>query len=249
MEPSHGGNLSYHGVPTSEGKRKRRPTTFDGFLTSDRQFDTFIPGRGASPQEQSQGNNVADQSVSNDSGGGAAPVTASTVAAAAPVPPAPAAAPVAPVDPPPSPATTAAVVAAEPEHGVEPRPTPVAVDTQPKRPRAKVEVKGESQRQSRVTTSMPNVKKVAGVQNATRKALEWLQHGDLTLQDLAQSLPKLSKARVEVVMEALRAAGLVTLVRKHAPDALVREQNEREEEAVIISDEGCVVVEAVERES
>ncbi|CAN0244396.1 unnamed protein product [Pylaiella littoralis] len=63
------------------------------------------------------------------------------------------------------------------------------------------------------------VKKVAGVQNATRKALEWLQYGDLSVIELTQSLPKLSKARVEIVMEALRAAGLVTLVRKHAPDA------------------------------
>ncbi|CAB1113454.1 unnamed protein product [Ectocarpus sp. CCAP 1310/34] len=65
-----------------------------------------------------------------------------------------------------------------------------------------------------------SVKKVAGVQNATRKALEWLQYGDMSLVELGQSLPKLSKARVEVVMEALRAAGLVTLVRKHAPNAM-----------------------------
>lgn len=69
--------------------------------------------------------------------------------------------------------------------------------------------------------AMP-VKKVAGVQNATKKALEWLQYGDLSVLELTQSLPKLSKARVEIVMEALRAAGLVTLVRKHAPDASVR---------------------------
>lgn len=67
------------------------------------------------------------------------------------------------------------------------------------------------------------MKKVAGVQNATRRALEWLQYGDLSVAELTQSLPKLSKARVEIVMEALRAAGLVTLVRKHAPDAAVRE--------------------------
>lgn len=63
---------------------------------------------------------------------------------------------------------------------------------------------------------------MAGVQNATRKALEWLQYRDMSLVELGQSLPKLSKARVEVVMEALRAAGLVTLVRKHAPNAMVR---------------------------
>lgn len=67
-----------------------------------------------------------------------------------------------------------------------------------------------------------SVKKVAGVQNATRRALEWLQYGDLSVAELTHSLPKLSKARVEIVMEALRAAGLVTLVRKHAPDAAVR---------------------------
>lgn len=72
-----------------------------------------------------------------------------------------------------------------------------------------------------------SVKKVAGVQNATRKALEWLQYGDMSLVELGQSLPKLSKARVEVVMEALRAAGLVTLVRKHAPNAMVRIVTER----------------------
>ena len=67
-----------------------------------------------------------------------------------------------------------------------------------------------------------SVKKVAGVQNATKRALEWLQYGDLSVSELTQSLPKLSKARVEIVMEALRAAGLVTLVRKHSPDAAVR---------------------------
>lgn len=76
------------------------------------------------------------------------------------------------------------------------------------------------------TTAQPaaggSVKKVAGVQNATRRALEWLQYGDLSVAELTQSLPKLSKARVEIVMEALRAAGLVTLVRKHAPDTAVR---------------------------
>ncbi len=67
-----------------------------------------------------------------------------------------------------------------------------------------------------------SVRKVAGVQNATKRALEWLQYGDLSVSELTQSLPKLSKARVEIVMEALRAAGLVTLVRKHEPDASVR---------------------------
>lgn len=77
------------------------------------------------------------------------------------------------------------------------------------------------QQQQASPSTAVSVKKVAGVQNATRKALEWLQYGDLSVLELTQSLPKLSKARVEIVMEALRAAGLVTLVRKHAPDATV----------------------------
>jgi len=79
-----------------------------------------------------------------------------------------------------------------------------------------------------------SVRKVAGVQNATKRALEWLQYGDLSVSELTQSLPKLSRARVEIVMEALRAAGLVTLVRKHAPDASVRSSLGPTNEVVVV---------------
>lgn len=114
-------------------------------------------------------------------------------------------------------------------------PPPAATSEQPQAKRRKstaanvsaISTAKRQQQQTSPSAAAPAVaavpvKKVAGVQNATRKALEWLQYGDLSVLELTQSLPKLSKARVEIVMEALRAAGLVTLVRKHAPDAAVR---------------------------
>lgn len=59
------------------------------------------------------------------------------------------------------------------------------------------------------------VKKTPGVQNATRKVLDSLRRrGPLTIQDIASSLPKLSKAKVHMVLEVLRSAGLVCLVRR-----------------------------------
>lgn len=163
---------SGRGVATQsgEGKRKRRPTTFDGFLTSDRQFDNLITGRlhatGASGGgERGNHDGEDDDDMVSDS---------------------------MPEDLPPSSA-----------------PSDVQ---QPRRVR-----QGSAGRPN----STHQVKKVAGVQNAARKALEWLQTRDYTLLELAQALPKLSRARVELVMEALRAARLVSLIRKHAPDAAV----------------------------
>lgn len=181
-----------------DGKRRRRPTTFAGFLTSDRQLDNLITDRQAQPEEEElrgeeaegagTGQEHEDDQEANSSAAtvpGLEVATASHLVHAAPEPPA---------------KRRKSGVSAKGQNGPPP---------QPSRPTN--------------TAAYPIVKKVVGVQNATRKALEWLQYGDLSLLDLAQSLPKLSKARVEIVMEALRAAGLVTLVRKHAPDALVRD--------------------------
>lgn len=184
-----------------DGKRRRRPTTFAGFLTSDRQLDNLITDRQAPPEEEelpgeeaegaSTGQEREDDQEANSCAAtipGLEVATASHLLHAAPELPA-------------------------------------------KRRKSSVSAKGQNGPQPQLarptnTAANPIVKKVVGVQNATRKALEWLQYGDLSLLDLAQSLPKLSKARVEIVMEALRAAGLVTLVRKHAPDSSVRCMNE-----------------------
>lgn len=167
-------NLSPRGTTgsTSDGKRKRRPTTFDGFLTSDRQFDSLITGRGATAASTGGGDRRNhDREEEED-------VVSDTM----------------PED-----------LTSMSSH----------LDSHPaKRTR-------QAPSSARQNSPHPHVKKVAGVQNASRKALEWLQNGDLTLLELAQALPKLSRARVEIVMEALRAAGLVSLIRKHAPDALV----------------------------
>lgn len=217
MDASQGTNIPYMGPPASsisvsDGKRKRRPTTFAGFLTSDRQLDNLITGKQA-PSSSTPGmtgggtgielaavaavaagtsnNNQNYQEFGITVGGPVAAGAARTIPSKQHR--SAAAAGTARVR------TQQNVTAPKAEHG----------ETPPPGGRASV-------------PSHPNVKKVVGVQNATRKALEWLQHGDLTLLDLAQSLPKLSKARVEIVMEALRAAGLVTLVRKHAPNAMVR---------------------------
>lgn len=157
---------------SGDGKRRRRPTTFDGFLTSDRQFDTLIAGKG----ETSEGTGGEDRP--NNDGEEDEDANAEVM----------------------------------PEEATSPS---ASLDSQPLK-RAK-----QAPSSPRQNSPHPHVKKVAGVQNATRKALEWLQNGDLTLLELAQALPKLSRARVEIVMEALRAAGLVSLVRKHAPDASV----------------------------
>jgi hypothetical protein len=66
---------------------------------------------------------------------------------------------------------------------------------------------------------VPTVKKTPGVQNATRKVLEWLQTGSLTLQEIAQRLPKLSKAKVQTVLDTLRMTGLVRLIRRQYTDS------------------------------
>ena len=196
MDASYKGKLGVQGTAKNEGKRRRRPTTFAGFLTSERQLDN-ITGESASLDEVVEGQHPSSQGATGlqDSS-----VATSTFNAGATI--------------------TTSHGATAPGKSVGDVQQPL-----PKRTRTKVEIKGEhggsSRARSGSSSSHPVVKKVVGVQNATRKALEWLQHGDMTLQDLAQSLPKLSKARVEIVMEALRAAGLVTLVRKHAPDELV----------------------------
>ncbi|CAM9781384.1 unnamed protein product [Choristocarpus tenellus] len=125
------------------GKRIRRPTTFAGFLTNDRQFDNLITGN--------RGSNSGTPTSAGRAGNGAEQNT--------------------------------------------------------KRPR-----------QPRDQYGSGTVRKTPGVQNATRKILEWLQMGDMTLSDIAPNLPKLSRARVEVVLDTLRASGLIQLVRKHSPD-------------------------------
>lgn len=211
MDASQSTNIPYQGEPASssavsDGKRKRRPTTFAGFLTSDRQLDNLITGKQASsPAAESMGGGTGGDFAA------AAPGSRNdekkyqeegiTVGGTI--------------------ATGAARTVPPKQHRSVAAAMPARVKTQnvtaPKAEHRATPAPGRSS-----LPSYPNVKKVVGVQNATRKALEWLQHGDLTLLDLAQSLPKLSKARVEIVMEALRAAGLVTLVRKHAPDAMVR---------------------------
>lgn len=205
MDLSHGGNLAYH-PPSSapgDGKRKRRPTTFAGFLTSDRQFDNLITGKQAAPDEPADGPAGARGADHEEHAQGR---TTSNV------------------DPTSISAPDAAAAAAAPQKLQQQLRAAPEPQTRRRKTNATVKAEhGSSSQGGRGGASHPNVKKVVGVQNATRKALEWLQHGDLTLLDLAQSLPKLSKARVEIVMEALRAAGLVTIVRKHAPDASVRE--------------------------
>lgn len=190
VNTSQKSKLAYQGLAMNEGKRKRRPTTFAGFLTSERQLDNLLTG----------------ESVTLDDAAGTQEVT----------------------DLQDTSATPSAYNTAVPDGANDPvRETKLSMS---RRSRTKVEVKGEhgpsprQQTRSGSSSSNPVVKKVIGVQNATRKALEWLQYEDLTLTQLAGGLPKLSRARVEVVMEALRAAGLVTLVRKHAPDASVSEQ-------------------------
>ncbi|CAM9481297.1 unnamed protein product, partial [Discosporangium mesarthrocarpum] len=145
MEGTQGGEKE------GTGKRIRRPTTFAGFLTSDRQFDNLITGN--------RGGGVNDSSGQNR--------TTST------------------------------------------ERTPAA-----KRPRqARDAVAGNGGAGLGST-----VRKTPGVQNATRKILEWLQRGDMALTNITPNLPKLSRARVEVVLETLRAAGLIQIVRKHTPD-------------------------------
>lgn len=207
------------------GKRKRRPTTFAGFLTSDRQLDNLITGKqqpGPSSDVPSEGAVTSSLTHEQQVQQQRAAFAAATAA---------------------HPSVSTPTVPAQPttsQSQQQPVQAAAATDSQPKRRKSSVGTPSKGEQQG-VTSppqsargvgsgglpttgapSHPNVKKVVGVQNATRKALEWLQYGDLTLLDLTQSLPKLSKARVEIVMEALRAAGLVTLVRKHAPDALVR---------------------------
>lgn len=207
MDPSQGDNLVGQSAPSSvatgDGKRRRRPTTFAGFLTSDRQFDNLITGRQATPERlPGEGAAEATEDLEDHDQAGMTLATTATVSTG-----------------PEAAAASAAAAQQQPQAA----PQPLVI----KRRKTNVPIKGEagtttqSGRQAG-SASYPVVKKVVGVQNATRKALEWLQYGDLSLLDLAQSLPKLSKARVEIVMEALRAAGLVTLVRKHAPDSLVR---------------------------
>jgi DNA-binding transcriptional ArsR family regulator len=68
-------------------------------------------------------------------------------------------------------------------------------------------------------STVPTVKKTPGVANATRKVLEWLQTGSLTLQEIAQRLPKLSKAKVQTVLDTLRMTGLVRLIRRQYTDS------------------------------
>lgn len=181
-----------------DGKRRRRPTTFAGFLTSDRQLDNLIIDRQAPPEEL-PGEEAAGAGVGQEREDGQE-INSSA-------------------------ATISGLEAATESQLLHGAPEPPA-----KRRKSSVSAKGQNgpppqlaRQTNSGAASYPIVKKVVGVQNATRKALEWLQYGDLSLLDLAQSLPKLSKARVEIVMEALRAAGLVTLVRKHAPDASVRD--------------------------
>lgn len=183
-----------------DGKRRRRPTTFAGFLTSDRQLDNLITDRQTPPEEELPGEEAESAGTGQEHDDDQE--TNSSAAAISGL---------------------EAATASQQLH--------VASEPPAKRRKSSVSAKGQNgppPQLGRPTNSgvapYPIVKKVVGVQNATRKALEWLQYGDLSLLDLAQSLPKLSKARVEIVMEALRAAGLVTLVRKHAPDASVRDQ-------------------------
>lgn len=203
MDPSQSNGASMQGtsVPSAvgDGKRRRRPTTFAGFLTSDRQLDNLItdrqppPGEELVPGEEDGGGPDTGQSHEDGPARSASASPTSGVEAS---------------------------TASQPLHAASEPPV--------KRRKSSVSAKGQSgppPPQLAAAAPYPIVKKVVGVQNATRKALEWLQYGDLSLLDLAQSLPKLSKARVEIVMEALRAAGLVTLVRKHAPDASVRYGN------------------------
>lgn len=175
-----------------DGKRKRRPTNFAGFLTEDKQFDTLISGN--RPSETAA-------AVAAAATAAAAGVTHRDVAGVcgargvSPAPPGP-----------------KGYVGSQQYSAAAPAPNMSA------RPNIMCSSSGVHIRAPVSSMVHSSVKKIPGVQNATRKALEWLQHGDMTLVELAQHLPKLSKARVEVVMEALRAAGLVSLIRKHAPD-------------------------------
>ncbi|CAM9703814.1 unnamed protein product [Chrysoparadoxa australica] len=59
------------------------------------------------------------------------------------------------------------------------------------------------------------LKKTPGVQHATRKVLEWLQAGPMLLQDITQNLPKLSRAKVLMVLEVLKAGKLIQHVKRH----------------------------------
>ncbi|CAM9416227.1 unnamed protein product [Phaeothamnion confervicola] len=61
------------------------------------------------------------------------------------------------------------------------------------------------------------IKKTPGVQNAARRILEWLQQGPLTLMDISQRLTKLSRVKVQMVLDVMCATSIIQLVRRHPP--------------------------------
>lgn len=212
-----------------DGKRKRRPTNWAGFLTEDKQFDSFIPPASinsnpastttsavataaATVATNSSNNETVPQSSLNSSAttlGQAAGGWGANGAAAASE------------GAPPGHSTASSQIHTMYSTGNQPVAPSHHMSTRPRHNSSSSSSSNNNAAASGTGGCPSSVKKIPGVQNATRKALEWLQHGDMTLIELAQHLPKLSKARVEVVMEALRAAGLVSFVRKHALDASV----------------------------
>lgn len=65
-------------------------------------------------------------------------------------------------------------------------------------------------------------KKFPGVQNSAKRILEWLQVEELTLDAISQRLPKLSRAKVQTVLDVLRTTRLVRLVRRPKVEVTVQ---------------------------